>query len=233
MARDSAVTPAAPAPPQATSAPRDSAGGRSRVAASAAGRDSTAQKRRATPRARRRPHGHPDEFPKGPARHDTLSTAELKSLNLPVVPQAPKGHVPRVTGVVLDIRHQVFAAFHEREIVAMREEFRIGDTDYTARIIGFEPDWVMGLPNRKVYSRSNEPNNPAFHIVIKQKGAVRDTVWAFLNMPPHFAPRSLLSFRVVGMTFADHAPVPALPPDSSAARGLRKADSTAVRAGKR
>ena len=137
-----------------------------------------------------------------------------------------------MAAVAFDVRHQVFGKFHERVIVGMRDEFRIGDSDYTARIIKFVPDWSMGLKDFKVYNRSNEPNNPGFRIVVREKGVVRDTVWALLNMPPHFAPRSMLSFKVLKIEFTDHVPVPNTPADSTATPAARKADSTAVPGGK-
>lgn len=161
--------------------------------------------------------------------HDSLSSAELAKLELPPVPAAPKGHAPRVTAVALDVRHQVFANFHEREVVGPKEEFRIGDSNYTGRIIEFVPDWTMGLQTFKVFSRSNEPNNPGFHIVVREKGVVRDTVWAFLHMPPHFARNSMLSFKVLRIDFADHATVPPGAADSAATHVAVKPDSTAAR----
>jgi hypothetical protein len=162
-----------------------------------------------------------------------MPAEELKKLDLPPAPPPPKGRPPRVTAVALDVRHRVFAKFNERQVVRMREEFRIGDSDYTGRIIEFVPDWTMGLPNLKIYSRSNEPNNPGFHVVVREKGVVRDTVWAFLNLPPHFGPRSMLAFRVLGIEFADHAPVPAPARDSTTSGTVPGPDSTAGRAGKR
>ena len=60
---------------------------------------------------------------------------------------------------------------------------------------------------------------------------MRDTVWAFLHMPPHFAAKSMLSFKVVRIEFADHAPVPAVPADTAASPAGRR-DSAAARGGK-
>lgn len=153
-------------------------------------------------------------------------------LRLPPSPPRPRGRPPRVTAVALDIRHRMFANFRELEVVRMREAFRVGDTEFTARLIEFVPDWSMGLKDFKVYNRSNEPNNPAFHIEVREKGVVRDTVWALMNMPPHFAPRSLLAFKVLRIEFADHSPVPAGAPDSLAARRARMPDSSAAGSGR-
>jgi hypothetical protein len=167
------------------------------------------------------------------AAHDTLSSAELKSLKLPPAPPPPTGRPPKVTAVALDVRHMVFGNFHEGVITGMKDEFRIGDSDYTGRIIEFVPDWAMGLQTFRVFSRSNEPNNPGFRIVVREKGQVRDTVWAFMHMPPHFARNSMLSFKVLRIEFADHPPVPAPRADSTSAHAARKPDSTRVGGGKR
>lgn len=184
------------------------------------------------------PSAHPAR-PKGKrsrirkAAHDTLSTAEIKKLGLAPAPPPPAGKPPKVMAVALDIRHQVFGNFREGAIVGMKEDFRVGDTDYTARVIDFVPDWAMGLETFKVFSRSNEPRNPGFRIVVREKGEVRDTVWAFLHMPPHFARNSMLSFKVLKIEFADHAPVPFTPADTTAKSPARKPETPAAGGGKK
>jgi len=196
-----------------------------RAAALTAASDSsakTAGPKRPRPKAGKRRAGRS-------GARDTLSAAELKRLDLPPAPAAPMGRPPKVTLVGLDVRHQVFGHYRERVVVGMRDDFRVGDSDFTARIIDFVPDWAMGLQSFRVLSRTNEPNNPAFRIVVHEKGQVRDTVWAFLHRPPHFARNSMLSFKVFRIEFADHAAIPNAAPDSAAAR---KPDSTVVRRGK-
>ena len=63
----------------------------------------------------------------------------------------------------------------------------MGDTEYTARVVEFVPDFTMDLKTRKVTSRGTEPKNPAFKIIVKKNNVPTDTTWAFFNMPPHFA----------------------------------------------
>jgi hypothetical protein len=65
----------------------------------------------------------------------------------------------------------------------------------------------MALKSGKVFSRSNEPKNPAFQIIVRQKKVVQDTSWAFLNMPPHFGMKSLLAFKVVRIDFVGAPPI--------------------------
>jgi len=98
--------------------------------------------------------------------------------------------------------------------VQLRKEFRVGDTEYTGTIVDYVPDFAMALSGKgkkaiggKVTTRSQEPNNPAFKIVVKSKGTPTDTTWAMVNMPPHFARKSMLAFRVLRIEFANHPPV--------------------------
>jgi hypothetical protein len=119
---------------------------------------------------------------------------------------APQGTGPRVKTVTLVIHHRVFPDFIDRRSVALRQEFQVGDTPFSARIVEFVPDFSLDLKSHQVRSRSREPRNPAFRLVVKEKGVPRDTTWAFLNtMPPHFARRSLLAFQVARIEFEDHA----------------------------
>jgi hypothetical protein len=146
---------------------------------------------------------------------------------------APKssGEV-RVSFVTLEIRHRVFHDFTDRQQVKLNQEFPVGDTDYTARIVQYVPDFAMDMKTRKVLSRSNEPKNPAFKIIVKQKKAPQDTTWAMINMVPHYARKSMLAFHVVRIDFIGHAPI--LRPDSTSqmpkpapsAQPIQKAEKT-------
>jgi hypothetical protein len=115
--------------------------------------------------------------------------------------------------VTLGVRHRVYHDFTETRVVKLREPFAIGDTPYSATVLDFIPDFVLDLDAGRITSRSTEPRNPAFRIVVREGGAPTDTAWAFLNMPPHFAPKSLLAFKVMRIDFADRPPLP----DTSAA----------------
>jgi len=108
------------------------------------------------------------------------------------------------------------------DTVRLKQEFPVGDTEMTARIIEFVPDFTIGR-DRKVTSRTNEPNNPAVRIVVKDKGAPHDTSWAFLNFPPHFSARAVLAFQVLRIDFENHEPVlhKALRDSSSGGSGRR------------
>ncbi len=129
-------------------------------------------------------------------------------------PAPAPSHASRLATVTFEIRHRVFHDFADRQQVKLNQEFSVGDTDFTARVVQYVPDFAMDMKTRKVISRSNEPKNPAFKIIVKQRKAVQDTTWAMINMPPHFARNSLLAFRVMRIDFVGRAPI--VRPDSSA-----------------
>jgi len=129
---------------------------------------------------------------------------------------AQAGAALQVTDVTLRIRHRVFGNFREDRTVHLREVFQVGDTDYTGQVLRFVPDFAFDTKTRKVVTRSADPNNPAFQILVKEKGAPKDTTWAFLNAMPHFTRNSLLAFQVLRIDFKDHAPLIA-PPDTAKA----------------
>jgi hypothetical protein len=131
----------------------------------------------------------------------------------------PASSAARVKSVTLGIRHRVFQNFSELQTVAPRKEFPVGDTEYSARIVRYIPDFAMDLETRKIISRSNEPRNPAFEIVVREKKVPQDTVWAFLNMPPHFARKSMLAFKIARIDFVGRASIVADTTRAAAAPG--------------
>ncbi len=139
---------------------------------------------------------------------------------------AAKAVGPQLSSVTLIIRHRVFHDFVERSQVRLKQDFPIGASDYSARVTEFVPDFDMDLKTRKVTSRSVEPKNPAFHIVVREKGAPVDTTWAFLHLPPHFTRKSLLAFQVQRIDFVGRPAIVAAdsglsPPDGAATKARK------------
>ena len=133
-----------------------------------------------------------------------LVTAALAA---PTPPASPPAAKLRLKTVDLHIFHRVFPDFHDRVDASLNKEFRIGDTEYTGTVIRFVPDFMMDLKTGNVTTRSQEPKNPAFRLVVRKNGVPQDTSWAFLNMAPHFGQRSLIAFLAVRATFENHEPV--------------------------
>jgi len=137
-----------------------------------------------------------------------LFAAPAAGAAAPPAPAPPPASAPpEVTAVTLRIRHRVFANFREDRTTRVRQPFQVGDTDYTATVLRFVPDFAMDTKTHKILSRSSEPKNPAFEILVKEKGAPQDTTWAFLNMPPHFARSSMLAFQILRIEFKGRPPV--------------------------
>jgi hypothetical protein len=114
---------------------------------------------------------------------------------------APGAAPAKLKNVTLHIFNRVFAGFHDKVVAVPNKELRVGDTEFTFRIIRFEPDFTMDIKHHKVSSRSGEPNNPAFQIVVSRNGAPHDTSWAFFNMPPHFGVKEELAFVATRIEF--------------------------------
>ena len=117
------------------------------------------------------------------------------------------GGPPKLKSVTLHIFNRVFTSFHDKVVAVPNREFRVGDTEFTARVIRFEPDFALDLKSHKVTSRSAEPRNPAFQIEVSRKGTPHDTCWAFFNMPPHYGVREELAFVATRIEFANRPPL--------------------------
>lgn len=126
--------------------------------------------------------------------------------------------------VTLHVFSRVFATFHDKVVAVPRREFPVGDTEYSARVLRYVPDFTMDLKTKKVVSRSNEPKNPAFQVQVSRKGVPHDTTWAFFNMPPHFSARAQLAFVATRIEFPDR---PALESNDSLAIKLRAREGSA------
>lgn len=120
---------------------------------------------------------------------------------------APSVQKLRVKSVTVGIGNRVFTEFYDEVTARLNEEFPVGDSDYTATVTEFVPDFMLDMKTRKVVSRSNEPKNPALHILVRKGGAPNDTTWAFLNMPPHFGRHSMLAFKILRVEFENRAPL--------------------------
>lgn len=134
-------------------------------------------------------------------------------------PAGATAGVPKLKNVTLHIFNRVFPSFHDKVTVLPSKEFRVGDTEYTARVVEFVPDFTMDIKTKKVTSRGTEPKNPAFKIIVKKGAVPTDTTWAFFNMPPHFARTSLLAFVATEISFTNR---PSLVSQDSLALQIRK-----------
>ncbi len=124
-------------------------------------------------------------------------------------PTAVPAETLRVDRCTLTVGHRVFTDFRDRIEVPLHDEVVIGDSDWSAEVVEFQPDFTMDLATRAVTSRSLAPRNPAVRVIVSKGGTPQDTSWAFLKMPPHFGRKSMLAFQLTRVTFTNHAPVEA------------------------
>ena len=126
--------------------------------------------------------------------------------------QAPPAKAPaaatatqavRMRSVRLHIFHRAFPNFHDQTDAVIGKEFPIGDTDYSGTVTQFLPDFDYDVKTHRARSKSPEPRNPAFNIVVRRKGTPTDTTWAFLNLPPHFSKQSLIAFIATEVTLTN------------------------------
>jgi hypothetical protein len=111
--------------------------------------------------------------------------------------------------VVLRINHRVFTQFEEVRRVPPGQHFQIGDTDFTARIIDFVPDFAISPETKEVFSRTEIPRNPAVKIEVFNDGRKVEEVWAFQGEgAPHFSRESMLRFRIVELIWKPGTVVP-------------------------
>jgi hypothetical protein len=114
---------------------------------------------------------------------------------------------PKLQSVTLAIRNRIFHDFADQQKALLNKEFVVGDTEMTGRVVQYIPDFTMDLKSGKVTTRSPEPRNPAFKIVVRDKGKAVDTTWAMLSLPPHFTRKSYLAFKVMRIDFIGREPL--------------------------
>lgn len=142
-----------------------------------------------------------------PRSASILVAVSLAVLAAAPAPKTKPAAAPKLKSVTIAIRNRVFHEFADQQTVTQGKPFVIGDTDFTARLVQYVPDFAMDISNGKVISRSTEPRNPAFRLIVSQKGKPQDTTWAMMSLPPHFTRRSFLAFKVMRIDFVGREPI--------------------------
>jgi hypothetical protein len=120
---------------------------------------------------------------------------------------APGAKGPRLDTVTFGVHHRVFHDFYDVQKVKLNQTFPLGDSEYSARVIQYLPDFQMDLEHHKFFSLSDQPRNPAFRVVVSKGKAAHDTSWAFLKSPPHFSAKSYFAFQVLRIDFLGAPPL--------------------------
>ena len=150
-----------------------------------------------------------------PPNHPTAPPASNTPAPLPKIAPLPPtpatsadlSKARKVRQLTLVVRHRVFHDFVENIQAKLGEPFEIGDTDFEATVDRYVPDFTMDIYTGRVVSRTDQANNPAFRITVRQKGAPQDTTWALLDSPPHFTRKSMLAFQAVKIDFTSGKPM--------------------------
>jgi hypothetical protein len=112
-----------------------------------------------------------------------------------------------VEEVTLVATHRVYKNFKEEHTVKLGEKFFLADTEYTVEVVEFLPDFAINLEAKEIFSRSDEPNNPAVRIVIYENDEIIDEIWAFKGKgAPHFSRASLIAFELLEFKAGASAP---------------------------
>jgi hypothetical protein len=99
----------------------------------------------------------------------------------------------------IEVRDPHVEDFVEVYEVGMHEEFKVGDTEYSAKIIRFEPDFTIDLDTKKVVSRSQDLNNPAVLLEISESGNKVAEQWVFRKEMPHMSRKTPVSFALLSV----------------------------------
>lgn len=94
----------------------------------------------------------------------------------------------------LEIGNRMYPDWKETQEVRLNQEFPIGDTENSGKVVRFLPSFL--IDNGKPRSMSAAMDNPAVRVLVYFNGAPKDSAWAFLNFPPHFSPKSFYTFQL-------------------------------------
>ena len=129
---------------------------------------------------------------------------------------AAAASVPPDSGLTfrLEIGSRLYPNWHEEQRVHMDRLFYLGDSEFSARVRRFVPDFRIGEKG-EILNVSAELKNPAIRVFVYHDSTAADSTWAFLNFPPHYSPRSFFTFQL--KEISGYTPPPAsatTPPDS-------------------
>jgi len=117
--------------------------------------------------------------------------------------------------ITLRVTHRIFLGYQEEFSVKPGEKFQLSDSEYSAVVAEFVPDFAIDTTAHRVISRSQEVKNPAVKVIVYKEGKKVEEVWAFRKGagPPHFSPRSFLAFEILELKLKTGETLQ--PPDSS------------------
>jgi hypothetical protein len=123
-------------------------------------------------------------------------TAPPDTSLFPIIDFVPDTTTIADTTIVFTIEagSRLYPDWKEEHVVRLFEPFPIGDTEFSAVVTRFLPDFRL-VDGRPV-SASRRLANPAVQVRTSRDTTAADSAWAFLNFPPHFSPRAFFTFRL-------------------------------------
>ena len=115
----------------------------------------------------------------------------------------------------VEVGSRMYTTWREQLRVRLGETFYLGDSEYTARIDRFLPDFR--IVDGEFITVTQQLANPAARVIVFHDTTATDSTWAFLNFPPHFSPRSFFTFKLLEIQGYVMAGGSAVAADSSAA----------------
>jgi len=104
----------------------------------------------------------------------------------------------QVSSITVRVTHLLYPDFVEIHKIKMHEKFQVGDTDLSAGIVEFVPDFSIDTLTKKVVSLSPELNNPAFKVYVVQGKEKKEEGWAFFKTSvPHYTRQTRLRFEIL------------------------------------
>lgn len=98
---------------------------------------------------------------------------------------------------VVETRHRLYPEFRQVDTVGLEDPFYIGEDDWEARIITFNPHLGITQTGERLVM-SDTLYNPAIEVQVKAGDSVSQTSWGFYYVDsPHFYREDLLGFKLL------------------------------------
>jgi hypothetical protein len=99
----------------------------------------------------------------------------------------------------IEVSDQHAPDFQEVYKVGLDEEFTLGESGYSAKVVRFVPDFRIDIETREVSSASQEMNNPAVLVEVYKDGAKAAEQWGFRKTMPHMGGATTFSFALLSV----------------------------------
>ena len=107
------------------------------------------------------------------------------------------------TYFVVETSHRIYKNFKQVDTVGLEEAFFIGEDEYQASIILFNPHLAITTEG-KILQMSDTLYNPAIRVKVIYEDSVLQESWGFYYADaPHFYRDELLGFRLVDFSVSD------------------------------